>query len=154
MDNSISGINRLVAIAKVHDLIDAHLETLKESEDFTPDESRDTKLAISIKQSINDQAYFLLAWGQIEAQIRKAHDEADRLDKSRGLVKQRHGRLSFKKQLSGVFEKTSKDWEQVWDYYKLRNDIAHGNLKMEFLAFSGIVSDFFEIQSKLSHKHD
>ena len=153
MDASSSELNYLDAIAKLHTLVNRHLINLRISKEVIDAENQIIDFLSSNKQSINDQAYFLLAWGQLEVQIRRTHDESDRNEETKDSTKKDHSRLSFKKQLSKVFEKDSNEWKRVWLYYTLRNDIAHGNLHAEFATISTMFADFLDIQSTISQMH-
>ena len=77
------------------------------------------------EQRINDQAYFVLAWGQLEAEVDDACEDAIRQGQSHD------------------------EWKRTIDHYKVRNDIAHGALLSHRIDVSGVIQDFFRIQSSL-----
>lgn len=52
----------LQAVAAVYERVDLHLRSLRDTED-----------GANRERSINDQAYFVLAWGQLEADIEEAY---------------------------------------------------------------------------------
>lgn len=58
------------AIAALYEQVDNYLETLRDTEETAGgDAERDR---VTHKQRINDQAYFVVAWGQLEAEIEEA----------------------------------------------------------------------------------
>ncbi len=66
----------LQAVAAVYERADLHLRSLRDTEDgngHEPDAGSAER-----ERSINDQAYFVLAWGQLEANIDEACREAVR----------------------------------------------------------------------------
>ena len=69
-------MSELQAIGAVYERVDLHLRSLRETEDGSggePDAGSADR-----QRSINDQAYFVLAWGQLEADIEGACREAIR----------------------------------------------------------------------------
>ena len=66
----------LQAIAVAYERVDLHLQSLRDAEDGgSEDPSPDS---VDREQRLNDQAYFVLAWGQLEADIEEACREAIR----------------------------------------------------------------------------
>ena len=86
------------------------------------------------KQRLNDQAYFVLAWGQLEADI------DDR----------RLSGLSFESRLMLVLEKGSGNWKRVLQHYNVRNQIAHGRLRSQRIDVSSVIQEFYLIQASLA----
>ena len=98
------------------------------------------KLQLEQRQEINDQVYFVLSWGQLEAELnescraairrrqsnpdwtrRRAWDLCDPDDK-------RLSGLSFEERVSFVLDKRDHvggEWKLVMTYYAQRNRIAH-----------------------------
>ena len=117
---------------------------------------------ISKKQRINDQAYFVLAWGQFEATIKEACREAIQDGQEQGDWKQqrawllysvqdrRLSGLSFEAQLSLVLKKGTSYWKQAIRHYNVRNQIAHGNLLSERIDVPRVIQEFYVIQSYLT----
>ena len=111
----------LQAIAAVYEQVDQQLQGLQE-------------------QSINDQAYFVLAWGQLEADIEEACRDAIRDGQSHEDWRYRRAwslynpddrrlsGLSFENRLTLVVEKGSDDWKRTMQLYTVRNQIAPGTL--------------------------
>lgn len=119
---------------------------------------------IEEKQRINDQAYFVLCWGQLETEI----DE-----KCRSAIRQRVGSgnwqirrawdlynpdddrisgLSFDGRTALVLDRTAgrgSPWAKVMSYYHIRNQIAHGTLQAQRIDLDSVVQEFFQIQSAL-----
>ena len=66
----------LQAIAAAYEQVDLHLQSLRYTEDGVgEDPSADS---VEREQRLNDQVYFVLAWGQLEADIEEASREAIR----------------------------------------------------------------------------
>lgn len=116
---------------------------------------------IEAKQVINDQAYFLLCWGQLESEID---------DKCRAAIRSRigsHENLEARrawdlfnpndKRLSGLrFEDRTallldrsggrgSPWAWVMNYYAIRNQIAHGKLGSQRIDVTTVVQDLYLI---------
>ena len=49
-----------------------------------------------------------------------------------------------------VVEKGSEYWKRTVQHYAIRNQIAHGDLRLERIDVSSVVEDFFLIQSSLT----
>ena len=150
----------LQSIAAVYEQMDLHLRNLRETEDRTGEDS--ALVPVDREQTINDQAYFVLAWGQLEADIEEACREAIR----EGQLHEdwRHRRawslynpedrrlsgLSFENRLTLVLEKGSDDWKKTMELYNVRNQIAHGALLSARIDMERVIGDFFRIQSSLA----
>ena len=117
---------------------------------------------IEEKQRINDQAYFVLAWGQFESEVEEACRDAVRSGQA-----QRHrtdrrawslynpdyrrlSGLSFTDRLTLVVEKGSDEWKLALKHYNIRNQIAHGTLHPERMELSSVEQDFYVIQAALT----
>lgn len=116
---------------------------------------------IEAKQLINDQAYFVLCWGQLEAEI----DDVcrDTIRKGRGKKKWEERRLwelynpddkrlsglSFEERTAIVLQKGEEGWKLALTHYQLRNRIAHGNLQAARIDVSEMVHNFYLIQAEL-----
>ena len=128
----------LQAIAVAYERVDLHLRSLRKTEDRTGEDPAPDP--VDREQRLNDQAYFVLAWGQLEADIEEACREAIREGQSH--EDWRHRRawslynpedrrlsgLSFENRLTLVVEKGSDDWKRTIQLYNVRNQIAHGAL--------------------------
>jgi hypothetical protein len=117
-------------------------------------------------QRINDQAYFVLCWGQIELAVNEACRAAIR---HRRDSPQRHVRRAWDlynpkdDRLSGLsFENRARlvldakagpgsAWAKLMSYYSTRNQIAHGALQAAGLDIPAATGDFYAIQSALEH---
>lgn len=98
----------------------------------------ETFMAIAARQGINDQAYFVLCWGQVEKKISTACAK-NHPDKNLA-------RLSFKKRAELAFDgKNSPAWQFLMENYRLRNSIAHGELLAKRLELPKII----EVLSKI-----
>ena len=122
------------------------------------DDERDR---VARERELNDQAWFVLAWGQLEtdideacrAAIRHAQSHEDwRYRRAWSLYNPNDRRLSglsFENRLALVLEKGSGEWKRTMQLYNVRNQIAHGNLLSERIDVSSEIQVFFRIQSSL-----
>ncbi len=149
----------LPAIAAAYEKIDLHFQRLRHTENRTGDEP--VPGPVDRDQRINDQAYFVLAWGQLEADIEEACREAIRDGQSHDDWRHRRAwslynpddrrlsGLSFENRLTLVLEKGSDDWKRTMELYNVRNQIAHGALLSARIDMARVIEDFFRIQSSL-----
>ena len=114
---------------------------------------------VARQQRLNEQAYFVLAWGQLEAEVGEACRDAIRLGKSHEEWRQRRAwslydsenpRLSFRNRLMLVLDQTSNEWRRTMELYDVRNQIAHGDLLSEGIDVPTVIEDFYRIQSSLA----
>jgi hypothetical protein len=120
--------------------------------------------SIEIKQRINDQAYFVLCWGQLESAIDEKCRAAIRVRQASGNWATRRAwdlynpddrRLSglrFEDRVALVLDRGAghgSPWSRVMRYYELRNQIAHGDLQAQRIDVDAVVQEFFQIQSVL-----
>ena len=120
---------------------------------------------IEAEQVLNDQAYFLLCWGQLETEIdgacrraitaRAAHADWQ-VRRSWYLYNPRDKRLSglsFEDRAALVLDRDDRSKGSVWSktmfHYKARNEIAHGKLHSTRIDVSAFVQDCFAIQAAL-----
>ena len=148
----------LQAIASLYEAIDNALESLHD----TPSPKDEDPDPITRKQQINDQAYFVLAWGQLEADItetcretiRKAQQDSDWRTRRVWALYDPDSRrlpgLTFENRLSLVLEKDSDNWRTAMQYYGVRNQIAHGRLLSERIDVSRVIEQFQSTQSSLA----
>lgn len=150
----------LQAIAAAYERVDLHLQGLRDGEDRGGQDPAPER--VDHEQRLNDQAYFVLAWGQLEADIEEACREAIREGQSN--ADWRHRRawslynpedrrlsgLSFENRLTLVLEKGSEDWKRTMELYSVRNQIAHGTLLSGGIDMASVIRDFFRIQSSLA----
>ena len=146
----------------MYEQIDLHLQNLGEAEDGAGDEP--VPSPVDHEQRINDQAYFVLAWGQLEADIEEACRDAIRSGQSHddwryrrpwslyNLGDRRLSGLSFENRLTLVLEKGSDDWKRTMELYNVRNQIAHGALLSARIDMTSVIEDFFRIQSSLTRE--
>lgn len=148
----------LEAIAAVYEQIDNFLESCRDAAGGTGESDE----RIALKQRINDQAYFVLAWGQLEAEIEEACRQAIRRGQEHGDWKYRRAwslynpedrrlsGLSLEDRLTLILEKGTEYWKRAMQHYNVRNQIAHGALRSERIDVSSVVQDFYRIQSSLT----
>jgi hypothetical protein len=88
---------------------------------------------IEDQQKINNQAYFILCWGQVEKMI----DRACSIKVFGGQI----SRLGFKSRAKLVLgSQNSSALQFVLDCYSLRNSIAHGDLQTERIDVAKAIS--------------
>ena len=147
----------LEAIAALYQQLDNSLEDLREQHDAAGEAGERDRVAR--QQRLNEQAWFVLAWGQLEAEIGEACREAIRLGQSQDEWRHRRAwslydyenpRLSFKSRLTLVLDRSSEEWKRTVELYEVRNQIAHGDLRSEGIDVSTVIEDFHRIQSSLA----
>ncbi len=149
----------LLAIAGSYERIDGFLKDLRMRHDAAGETGERDRVAR--EQEINDQAYFVLAWGQLEADIDEACRDAIRHGQAHGGWRERRAwslynpddrRLSglgFENRLTLVLERGSGEWRRAMQFYNVRNRIAHGTLLSERIHVSSEIEEFFRIQAAL-----
>jgi hypothetical protein len=119
---------------------------------------------IDDNQRINEQAYFVLCWGQLETEIDAACRKAIKKRKDHTDWRLRQGWDLYNpddKRLSGlIFEdrvrlildtkKYETEWKLTMKHYQVRNQIAHGALLAGRMDISAIIQDFYKILNVLS----
>ena len=150
----------LQAITAVYEQVDHHLQALRDREERAGEEGPQDRVAQ--EQTINDQACFVLAWGQLEADIEEACRDAIRDGQSHEDWRYRRvwslcnpddrrlSGLSFENRLTLVLEKGSDDWKRTMQLYNVRNQIAHGTLLSDRIDMASVVQDFYRIQASLA----
>ena len=148
----------LRAIVAAYEQLDTHLEG-RRSAATTREGGRDR---IAQMQRINDQAYFVLAWGQFESSVEDACRDAIRSGQAQRDWKssrawslynpddRRLSGLRFEDRLALVLEKGGENWRRAMRHYNLRNQIAHGTLRSERIEVTTVVREFYLIQSSLA----
>ncbi len=152
----------LQAIAAVYEQVDHYLESLRNAESSTGEDPVPER--IDREQRINDQAYFVLAWGQLEADIEEACRNAIRHGQTHDDWRYRRAwslynpddrrlsGLSFESRLTLVIDKDSVDWKRAMQLYNVRNQIAHGTLLSARIDMARVILDFFRIRSSLARE--
>lgn len=118
---------------------------------------------IEQKQLLNDQAYFVICWGQLETEIDDACRGAIRQRQANTNWEMRRGfdfyspderrlsGLTFDRRVAMVLDRgagSGSPFAKVMSYYETRNRIAHGKLEAKRIDVSGVVAaDFYSIQS-------
>lgn len=153
----------LAALSSLHAEINLRFEDLlgRALDGSSLDEAR----RITTKQRLNDQAYFVLCWGQLEAEIDDRCREVIRAGRAHADWRARRGwqmynpddrRLSglrFEDRVGLVLDRDGgpgSPYARVMDYYALRNGIAHGRLRTDGVEIGTVVADFHLIQSELA----
>ena len=119
---------------------------------------------VEIRQILNDQAYFVLCWGQLENEINSICRTAISRRRLTSAWATRRGwdlynpddprlsGLAFEDRTRLVLdaqEGRSSPYAKVMGYYEMRNRIAHGTLQPTRIAVQAVVKDFYVIQSAL-----
>ena len=143
----------LEAIASSFLQVDNSLEDLRDRHHAAGEaEERDR---VARQQRLNEQAYFVLAWGQLEAEVGEACRDAIRLGKSHEECRQRRAwslydsenpRLSFRNRLMLVLDRISDEWRRTMELYDVRNQIAHGDLCSEGIDVPMVIEDLYRIR--------
>ena len=150
----------LRTIADLYAEVDDFLEALRDK--AIADGATKHRERIEHKQRINDQAYFVLAWGQLEADIVNACRSTIRYAQTHGDWRDRRSwtlynpddrrlsGLSFENRLTLVLEKGSENWKKVLQHYSVRNQIAHGRLRSQRIDVSRVIEEFHQIATSLA----
>ncbi len=120
---------------------------------------------IFLKQLINDQAYFVLCWGQLEVEIDEACRSVIRRRKTDSNWEMRRGfdfynpedrrLMAFDRRVAIVLDRQAGSGSAhglVMKYYELRNKIAHGRLEVARIDVAAVVADFYSIQAELKRR--
>ncbi|MDE0047057.1 MAG: hypothetical protein OXU19_14545 [bacterium] len=150
----------LRTIAGSYERIDGFLKDLRERHDEAgEDDERDR---VAREQELNDQAWFVLAWGQLEADIDEACRDAIRRGQSHDNWQLRRAwslynpddrrlsGLSFESRLTLVLERNSVEWRRTMQFYNVRNRIAHGTLLSERIDVSAEIQEFLRVRESLA----
>lgn len=127
-------VSNLQAISALYEKIDNHFDDLGDSFAEAGDIIRRDR--VEKEQRINDQAYFVMAWGQLEADVDDACQEDWRRQRPWSLYDPGNPRLGFRNRLRLVLREDSEEWQWAVDYYRVRNQIAHGTLHSERIDLS------------------
>ncbi|MCY4243595.1 MAG: hypothetical protein OXD36_17890 [Rhodobacter sp.] len=149
-------VKGLPAIAASYERTDAFLGNLRDSCEAAGNAGERDRVAR--ERELNDQAWFVLAWGQLETEIDDACRDAIQSGKSHrewryrrvwGMFDQDNPRLSFRNRLSLVLDRNSDLWRRTVELYEVRNQVAHGELRSEGIDVSTVIEDFYRIHASL-----
>lgn len=128
-------------------------------------EEEDEAHRITLKQLINDHAYFVLCWGQLEVEIDEVCRDVIRRRKSDPNWDVRRGfdfynpedrrLMTFDRRVAIVLDRGAGSGSPhglVMKYYELRNKIAHGRLETTRIYVAAVVADFYSIQAELTRR--
>ena len=120
---------------------------------------------IRVDQAYNDQAYFILCWGQLEQAIDDKCRDAIRRRRSHADWQVRRGwdiynpddpRLSglpFESRVALVLDRAEgrgQPYALTMRHYEARNRIAHGRLDPARIDLASVIRDFLLIQAALN----
>jgi hypothetical protein len=155
-------VRDLPHIRAVYLEVDAELEAQRSAASASG--NKDAVSRIDLKQRINDQAYFVLCWGQLETAIDETCRNAIRTRRGSGnwMVRRawdlynpdddRLSGLRFENRTALVLDQSAgsgSPWAKVMHYYAVRNQIAHGELQAQRIDVDEVVQEFFQIQAAL-----
>ncbi len=155
-------MSNLQTVLSVYESIDNHLKSLLAKVDLSG--GQPTREFVEQSRVINDQAYFVLAWGQLEAEVDEACRDVILSGQSQQLWSlrrvwslydpddQKRSGLSFKNRLSLVLEAGSGPWTVTMKHYRMRNRIAHGELLSTRLEPEDMMQDLIGVRSLLAHR--
>jgi hypothetical protein len=156
-------VKDLVAIEAVYSRIDGDLEQQRDTATAAGDAIEASRLGQ--RQRINDQAYFVLCWGQLEFEIDQRSRHTIRRRRNSRQWQTRRGwdlynpdeprlsGLSFENRAALVVDRQAgrgSPWARLMHHYQVRNQIAHGVLQAERIDVSATVADFYTIQAALA----
>ena len=146
----------------MYESLDFHLQSLLDDREIVGSEPRE-EFSVN-DQRINDQAYFVLAWGQLEADVDEACRDVIRSGQSQQDWRfrriwslydpdsRRLSGLSFENRLSLVLSKSSTEWKTTMKHYELRNRIAHGKLYSSRIDVGYVIQQFSHISEVLARE--
>lgn len=148
-------------ILAVYTKTDAFLESERADARKAGDTAKVTK--VEQQQLLNDQAYFVLCWGQLEVTIDEACRNAIRKRIKHRDWQMRRGwdiynpddkrlsGLSFYERVKFVIDSDTDEaaWKLVLRHYETRNKIAHGKLAAARIELGLIIPEFYTIQAAL-----
>jgi len=153
----------LQQIVSLYEEMDARFNAERDAAMATADE--DAVQRIERHQLLNDQAYFVLCWGQFETEIDEACRAAIRKRRESKSWEERRGfdfynpddkrlsGLTFDRRVVIVLDRLGgpgSQYARMMSYYEMRNRIAHGNLAATRILVSAVVADFYDIQGALA----
>ena len=150
----------LQAVTAVYERVDRHLQAVRDREEGAGGGGPQGRAAR--QQTIDDQAYFVLAWGQLESDLDEACRDAIRDGQSHEDWRYRRAwslynpddrrpsGLSSVNRLALVLEKGGGDWKRTMQLYNLRNRIAHGTLLPDRIDMASVALDFYRIRASLA----
>lgn len=151
-------MKRLPEILGLYQQIDADFELDRGAAEVDRSEQ------IASRQVLNDQAYFLLCWGQLEVEVDEACRSAIRrrinspdwqIRRSWELYNPEDRRLSglsFEDRAKLVLDQREHGrnaFKAAMNHYRIRNEIAHGKLQSVRVDMVAFAHDAYAIQSAL-----
>jgi hypothetical protein len=153
----------LAALVALYAELDRHLEADRSAAARLNDRVGVERAAR--KQRLNEQAYFLICWGQLETEIDNACRASirTRQDSSNWAERRawdlynpddkRLSGLAFEDRAALVLDKQAgrgSPWALVMSYYALRNRIAHGTLHPDGIDIAEVANDFYKVLAALA----
>lgn len=153
-------MRHLAAIEALYSELATHFDERREDALSQGDSAEITR--VEQKQRINDSAYFILAWGQLEAELNEVSEAAVRQRRSSINWEYRRAwdahdpdnmRAKFEDRAALVLDRfniASDAYRRTIRYYGLRNKIAHGNNLATGIDVSFVIRDFFSIIGEIA----
>ena len=149
----------LDAIAALFQRVDSSLADLREQHEAAGEAGE--RDHVGRQQTLNAQACFVLARGQLAAEIDDACRDAIRLGKSHEDWRHRRAwsvydednpRLSFRNRLTPVLDRSRDSWKRTLEQYQVRNQIAQGDPGHTGINVPAVIEDFHRIQASLARE--
>lgn len=114
------------------------------------------------QRQINDSAYFILVWGQLEAKINEACEAAIRTMLASNDWKQRRAwdaynpddlRIRFEDRAALVLDRTNgagTGYRKTMNFYGERNRVAHGKSLATGIDVPFVISEIYQIASEIT----
>jgi hypothetical protein len=153
-------VKDLSALAALHAELEVSLDDLRQIADEAGDQARVGR--IEQKQKLNDQAYFVVCWGQFEAAVDDRCRAVIRGGRSHAEWRRRRiwqfynpddprlSGLKFEDRVALLLDRDAgrgSAYARAVSYYALRNAIAHGRLRSDRIDVQRVVADLFIIQA-------
>ena len=150
-------------IIAAHGSTDAQLAALENGAFLANDQKRANNL--KDQRFINDQAYFILLFAQLESYVnqkcevaitRRAsspHWHVRRAWDTFATTKEqsvRISRITFEDRLALLLDKQGNDFRKIMEFYEIRNHIAHGGFNRAVSSIVTIAQEFRTLAAKLN----
>jgi hypothetical protein len=155
-------VKDLQAIVALYNELDGGLDQQLSSARSRGDRSQMER--IERKRRLNDQAFFVLAWGQLETAITEACRNVIRAGRSHADWRVRRiwelydpddrrlSGLRFEDSASLVLDRSTGKggpFAMTVEHYAIRNQIAHGAFRPDRIDLSSVAQDFYAIEAAL-----
>ena len=142
---------------KLADILDDELQKAEQRPDYH------AANRIKEKQQVNDSAYFLLVWGQLEARVNEIAEKAIRKRRADARWEYRRAwdglnpddmrRIRFEDRLAIVLDRQAgkgSSFNQAIRLYGERNRVAHGTSLAQGIDVPTIIAQVYQFESEMS----